>query len=370
MAELKNEGIPYRVYDEHPEIVPVRLGRAPGAVAHRRLPRSGLHRGDRALVRRDHAGAGAAAAAAGRQHHRGPARQRGRHAGLGHQQPRPDRRSRRRPRPLGGRRAPLARPLPGSPGRRPAGPTRCARRRKRSPAAPGRPRRVHARPLRGVRHHAPRPRRGARRARRAVPGQHPRDGERQRRALPDRHQPARAHLCRRAGDGVGLRPLPRRRDLGHPHRPLRDERLHGRRARRRPAAHLAGVRGRHRRLQRWHREPARPVDGRPQDPPLRRAGQPADQLLPPRRRHQPAAGGGRGRRQRPAQLHRRAARHGRPDRPGGPARLHLRRHRPHRPRDDRPAGLAVADGRGARRRRSSAWCSTRTRPSTTTPAPT
>jgi len=30
MAEMKNEGMPYRLYENHPEIVPVRLGRRRG----------------------------------------------------------------------------------------------------------------------------------------------------------------------------------------------------------------------------------------------------------------------------------------------------------------------------------------------------
>ena len=49
---------------------------------------------------------------------------------------------------------------------------------------------------------------------------------------------------------VRLRPLHRRHDPGHHHRPARHQRVHGRRPRRRPADHVAGVRGRLRRLRR------------------------------------------------------------------------------------------------------------------------
>ena len=51
MAELKNEGLPFRLYTEHPEIVPVRLGRQAGAEPHGRLPRPGLPGRVRPVVR-------------------------------------------------------------------------------------------------------------------------------------------------------------------------------------------------------------------------------------------------------------------------------------------------------------------------------
>ena len=57
MAELKNEGIPYRRLPRPPGDRAGRLGRPAGAVAHGRLPRAGLPRRERPLVRRDHAGA-------------------------------------------------------------------------------------------------------------------------------------------------------------------------------------------------------------------------------------------------------------------------------------------------------------------------
>ena len=53
MAELKNEGIPFRVYRDHPEIVPLGWDGRPVRLPHRRLPRPRLPRGERPLVRRD-----------------------------------------------------------------------------------------------------------------------------------------------------------------------------------------------------------------------------------------------------------------------------------------------------------------------------
>ncbi len=129
-----------------------------------------------------------------------------------------------------------------------------------------RPRTLHAAAVRRLRRGAARDVRGAGCHGRALPRQHPRHRGRQRGALPDRDQPARADVCRRAGDGVGLRPLPRRGDARHDDRPLRHERLHGRGPRRRPAADLAGVRGRVGRLRRRVGPAVRPLDGRPQDP--------------------------------------------------------------------------------------------------------
>ncbi len=95
--------------------------------------------------------------------------------------------------------------------------------------------------------------------------------------------------CRHPRHGVGVRPLPRRGHAGHDDRPLRHQRLHGRGPRRRPAADVARVRGRVGRLRRGIGDAVRPLDRRPQDAPVPRAGQPAHQLLPLRRRHQPAS---------------------------------------------------------------------------------
>jgi hypothetical protein len=104
MAELKNEGLPYRLYTEHPEIVPptwdgrpAHLGRTARPDPHRRLPRPGLPRRDPPLVRHRPAAHRRTPPAARRQRHRGPARQRGRHAVVGQQQPRPHRRRARGP---------------------------------------------------------------------------------------------------------------------------------------------------------------------------------------------------------------------------------------------------------------------------------
>ena len=96
-------------------------------------------------------------------------------------------------------------------------------------------------------------------------------------------------MARRATDDGGVRPLPRRPHRAERPGPLPRQRVRGRRARRRPAADLAGVRGRHRGLQRRPLAPQRTRSHRAQDPALPRPGQPPDQLLPLRRRPQPAA---------------------------------------------------------------------------------
>ena len=95
-----------------------------------------------------------------------------------------------------------------------------------------------------------------------------------------------------------------------------------------------------------------PETDRAQDPALRGPGQPADQLLPVRRRPQPAARRAGRRRQRPDRVHRRATRLRGADRPGGPAQ-HRRfpaagQRGAGGPRRRAPAGR---HGRGARRRR-------------------
>ena len=89
----------------------------------------------------------------------------------------------------------------------------------------------------------------------------------------------------------------------------------------RPAAHVAGVRGGDRRLRR--RASRALYDPSTADLKTRLClaqGNRLDQLLPAGRRHQPAARRGRGRRQRPDQLHRRAPRDGGADRSPGRAR--------------------------------------------------
>ncbi len=113
-----------------------------------------------------------------------------------------------------------------------------------------------------------------------------------------------------------------------------DEQLHGVRAGRRPAADVAGVRGGHRRLRRGPEPAHQPRDDRAQDPALPGPGQPADQLLPVRRRPQPAARRAVGRRQRPDRVHRRTARLRGADRPGGTSQH--RRSRPWSARCGRP----------------------------------
>ena len=92
MAELKNEGLPYRLYSEHPEIVPVGWDGEPAPTRDGRLPGAGVPGRGRPLVRRGDAGPGVAVGRRRRAGARRPAGQRGRHAGLGHQLARPDRR--------------------------------------------------------------------------------------------------------------------------------------------------------------------------------------------------------------------------------------------------------------------------------------
>ncbi len=194
MAELKNEGIPFRVYREHPEVVPVGWDGAVGALADRRLPRAGLPRGDEALVRGRAAPHRRAAPAQRRQRRHGPARQRGGDARLGHQRARPHRPPPGPPRALGGGEVRRQRAVPGGPGRRGVGRRRALALGGVGRSAAPRPRRVHARPLRRLR---PRPAchgRRAGRARRPVRRQHPRHRGWQRHALPHRHQPARQDL--------------------------------------------------------------------------------------------------------------------------------------------------------------------------------
>ena len=99
------------------------------------------------------------------------------------------------------------------------------------------------------------------------------------------------------------------------------QRLHGRRARRRPAADLAGVRGRHRRLRRGPRQPAH----RPETVELKTRlclaqGNRLINYYLFAGGAQPAARRAGRRRQRPHRLHRRAARLRRARRPGGRAR--------------------------------------------------
>jgi len=56
MAELKHEGIPYRVYEEHPEVVPCRWDGTPTRSCTVDYLAPSLPRRDGPLVRRDHGG--------------------------------------------------------------------------------------------------------------------------------------------------------------------------------------------------------------------------------------------------------------------------------------------------------------------------
>ena len=328
-----------------------RLGRQTGHHQDGRLPRAGLPGRGRSLVRRRAADPRRPAATARRPGDRSPAGQRDRHAGLGLELPRSDRRPDRR-----------SAALVPDPIRRPA--RRAVSGRRRRPAhladrrrvtggglgrgVAGRPRSVHARPVRPLR----RPPGGdgapARDRRRTVHDQHARHRGRQRRAVRDRGQPTVPGVRSPRLRGR-LRPLSRRAHSGGDRRPALRERLAGRHELPRPTPGLAGVRGRHRRLRRQSRSVLRPGDGRAEDPAVPGPGQSVDQLLPAGRRDQSVAGHPGRRRQRPDQLHRRAARRRGTDRTARPARTQLRRDSgggAGRPRE-RP--VAGRPRRGARR---------------------
>ena len=186
-------------------------------------------------------------------------------------------------------------------------------------------------------------------ARSAVHDQHSRHRRGERGAVRDRGQPAVPRLRRPRRVSRRVRPLPGRDVLGHDLRhPLR-QRRDGSGRRSGPAADLAGVRGRQRRLRRRTGPALRSLDRRPEDPALPGPGQPADQLLPAGRRGEPAAGQPGGRRQRPDQLHRGAARDRGPDRTTRRARPDLRRDRSRGAGRHRQRPLARRSGRGVRR---------------------
>ena len=174
MAELKNEGLPHRLYREHPENRAGGLGRSPGPHLDRRLPRPRLPQGGRGLVRGGDAAAGAASPLPRRPPDRGPARQRDRDAGLGHQLPRPHRAS-------AGRTARMdpgaprrrRRDLPRPRARRGVGPRHPLPRRGLGRAPAARSHAVHAGPLRALRRRARGERRPARHRGRAAADQHP-----------------------------------------------------------------------------------------------------------------------------------------------------------------------------------------------------
>ena len=174
---------------------------------------------------------------------------------------------------------------------------------------------VHAGPVRPLRRGTGGLGPPARDDRRPVARQHPRHRRRRRGAVRDRGQPA---VPRRTPDVPGLVAGSDHylgdMSLGHHRRHALHQRLHGGGERAGPAADVAGVRGRHRRLRRRPGRADRRGHRRPEDPALPGPGQPDDQLLPVGRRHQPAARRAGRRRQRPDQLHRRTARHRRPDR--------------------------------------------------------
>ena len=151
MAELKNEGLPYRLYTEHPEIVPIGWdGRKPPA--DRRLPRATyLEECDRwyaaimplLAARLQPAGGNVIAVQLDNEI--------GMLAWVTNSPDLTDHLVADFGRWLGEQAAPRLRPGGRGPARRPPGQPRCARPGRRGhPAAPG-PRRVHARPLPALR---------------------------------------------------------------------------------------------------------------------------------------------------------------------------------------------------------------------------